>query len=102
MLAELNWIPKSHGGRSTPLSCRKGKFYLPLIRFPDVPPPSGNEPVWSVVVEPVHEEIEESPHQILISYLFPDAPEQELRNGRGFGLYEGPRPVAVGRILAPS
>lgn len=102
MLAEIRWIPKSQGGRSIPLILSEGTFYSPHIQFPDNVSRSPDDPIWSVVIEISAGEPEKMPRTVMISYRVSGAPENELQVGREFGLYEGPKQVAVGKILAPA
>lgn len=91
-MAEVQWLKFEEGGRHTPLS--KGVRYCPIIRFDNVI----LEGEWSVcLISSGENDQKKSVEEI--RFLSDDIPAISIPSGSSFGLYEGIRKVAAGRVV---
>jgi hypothetical protein len=92
MRATITWVPPAEGGRS---SLPTGERCVTVARFPK-DGDRWHEEAWSVVLEASPPPAEQgSPTIGTARFLADDAPQERLRPGRSFELYEGARRVAV-------
>jgi hypothetical protein len=95
-LAKIKWLSPSEGGRN---SIPSGPKYIAPSRFgQDID--DRDEQAWSLVVNYVSKPNKELEHTAHVHFLIKDAPENLLIIGNAFGLYEGHRLVAKGKILS--
>jgi hypothetical protein len=98
MRALIKWKTTAEGGRKTlPLGTGTPP-YAPQVRFVDSADPWPPPNVWSLVVEKVSETSNPFEWLAEVRYLVESAPHHELRSGRCFDLYEGPKCVASGQL----
>jgi hypothetical protein len=94
-LAQICWVPEKEGGREVPFT---GHRYVTVARF-DGDNTWPNE-AWSLVVEFTEPATNSRCATADIGFLVPEAPTHLLVVGKRFELYEGPRCVARGEIVA--
>jgi hypothetical protein len=97
--AKVTWLPSEEGGRS---ALPTGTRYVTIGRFPEDGPkwPDGS---WSVVLDFPKPPSEQGVTSFgRASFLVGNAPEERLRPGRTFELYEGLRKVATVELLGDS
>jgi hypothetical protein len=102
MRAVVDWIPKDQGGRNRPPTGLSSPPYSTAVRFADAEEPWPPPMAWSLVVE--RDEALSEPCRWIadVHFLVDEAPQDSLRPGREFELYEGNRCVARGKILGDS
>ncbi len=98
MRAVIDWIPEDRGGRRILPTGIGPTIYSPVVRFMDEPWPG--EIAWSFAVVKVQAWDNSRRWLADVAYRVEHAPHDQLREGREFELYEGPRCVARGRTLA--
>jgi hypothetical protein len=95
--ARLRWIPEEEGGRKKP---PKEQEYSTVARL------AGQEDwqtkAWSMVLEFLEEEDAEAKTLAKVRFLSDDGPHERLEPGLKFDLYERPRLVANGEVIAGS
>ena len=102
MQAKVRWRSQADGGRSR-LPCGEGAPpYLAVVRFVDSVDSWPPAEAWSLVVERVSPDSHDRDWVANVYFLAPDAPHGDLRPGREFELYEGPKCVATGILTAHS
>jgi hypothetical protein len=94
--ALIDWIPKEDGGRTKPPSGVGPHPYSTVVRIGEEEWPSAES--WSLVVR--KQEAESSEYRWIadVHFLFEEAPQDSLRPGQTFELYEGAKCVARGQI----
>ena len=95
--ALIDWIPKESGGRTKPPSGLGPHPYATEVRIVDEEWPSTAE-AWSLVVRKLQAGSTEHRWNAEVSFLVEAAPQDSLRPGRTFELYEGAKCVARGQI----
>src|SRR5262245_57834680 len=93
--ASITWIPEVEGGRAKPPY--GGDRYVTIVRFDQ--DQSWPEQAWSLVLELQPGETKGLKTEGTIYFLVEQAPHHLLRPGQEFGLYEGRRLVARGRVV---
>ena len=95
MKVRVHWVPADQGGRTT---LPTGNTYSTVARFPE--DTHWPEEAWSIVLESVPSPAEQgSPSIGKVRFLVDEAPQERLRIGRSFDLYEGARRVATVEVL---
>ena len=90
--AKVTWLSAIQGGR---LSLPNARRYVTISRFPD-DGPSWPDGAWSIVLDFDTPPLEQgSPSFGEASFLMENAPQDLLREGQRFELYEGLRRVAT-------
>lgn len=93
VIAEVKWIPTELGGRQG--LAPKGGRYCPIIRFDGIPI---DKDEWSAEI--FCDDMDSNLCSIIeLSYLFDEAPFENLKLGNSFKLYEGAKLVAEGKII---
>ena len=90
-IARVTWVPAGQGGRSRPPDTTR---YVTMARF-DEDGQSWPDGGWSVIVEfnsppGIHDDTSMG----TVSFLMENAPQERLRQGARFALYEGLKKVA--------
>ena len=94
--ASVEWLTARDGGRAALPDVQR---YVTIGKFPEDGPewPDG---AWSVVLESDPPPSEQgSPSVGVASFLMANAPQDRLRVGQRFGLYEGRKKVASVEVL---
>ncbi len=86
--AKIIWIDKELGGRTPP---PVGTRYAPIIIFPNM------EGTWSA--DFICSVVNNQEMEVEIGFLSKDAPNDLLKQGNKFELFEGRRKVAKGIVL---
>ncbi len=89
--AKIEWIEFEEGGRRTPPS--KGTKYCPIIKFDNITLP--NE--WSVCFICTEERTKSC--TVEMSFLSDTPPDIGIEANSTFGLFEGNRKVAKGKVM---
>ena len=96
MKARVTWVSSSQGGRS---ALPTGSEYVTVARFPE----DGDrwqQEAWSVVLRASPSPAEQgSPTSGDVAFLVDEAPQDRLRPGRRFDLFEGGRRVAEVELI---
>ena len=89
-IARIKWIPFEDGGRSVLIP--QGVRYCPIIHIPS----NKSTIEWSIdFISPNFKETD----IIEFKFLSNNAPEELLKCGEIYGLFEGPKKVAIIKIL---
>jgi len=92
MQSKVTWVLAEDGGRRALPTERR---YVTVARFPE-DGDRWNEEAWSVVLEASPPPSEQgNPTVVDARFLANDAPQDRIRPGRSFDLYEGARRVAT-------
>jgi hypothetical protein len=102
MHARIYWKRKEEGGRTRPPAGVGTPAYATVVRFRDSQEPWPPPNAWSLVVKKVDEVGDEFTWVAIVHYLVNEAPQNELRAGREFELYEGGKCVASGLLIDPT
>lgn len=97
MIAIINWLAETKGGRKKPPLGVGIPAYSTEIRFNDEPWPPVDAS-WSLVVEKIEWLSTEFSWIAHVHFLAAAAPHDSLRLGRAFELYEGNKRVASGVV----
>jgi hypothetical protein len=95
--AMISWVSAADGGRKQPPA---GPTYSTVCHFEE--DENWHEVSWSLVLD--FEKRFKDPRLLLarVRFLSDDAPHRLLHNGSRFELFEGPKRVAKGIIIAPT
>jgi hypothetical protein len=94
MKAKISWIPKEMGGRVCPPS---GTTYSSVAKFPE-DGDSWPSSAWSVVVTFAKDQ-NRLEHFADVQFLSCDAPQDRLKSGNHFEIYEGFKRVARVQLI---
>jgi hypothetical protein len=97
-LARITWLTPEEGGRRVAPS---GPRYIAPVRFEGQTVAEWEREAWSLVVDLVSHPPESADWIAQVRYLVDEAPQELLRLGARFGLYEGKKCVARGAIINP-
>jgi len=94
---EVLWTSPEEGGRK---AIPQGNRYVTVSRFEE-DRETWQKEAWSIVLEfPTSPEIQGNPARGQASFLSATAPQDRLRPGCIFELFEGPRKVATVKVLS--
>ena len=96
-LARIHWLTSEEGGRKALPAGVGMPPYLPTAAFSEAEEHA--DTVWSLAIEKYSDEGNELTWIAMVTYLADAAPQENLKLGNKFKLFEGPRLVATGEII---